>query len=283
MCDRNEKRFHGLTAQRSPGAVRHRSGNHQWNFLSGLFKDLRNGKERGFGVERVENGFDQQKIDISFEQGLGLIEISLFELIKRDGAESRIVYIWRHRRRHGKGPYGSRNKPASSCLIRNALRSAAGDFSSRQIYLAHEGAKIGIVHDALEKFLILATTLRFAGKKEIVQPDGGRTERVGLDDVGASFEVLRVDFLDDFRLRQKKKVEAALEIFTSPIAKPFSAIIGLRKFVTLDHRAHGAVEHDDAFAQKRFQRMQIGGRHDCPGTKRRFPSRSRNKLTHHDA
>ncbi len=140
-------------------------------------------------------------------------------------------------------------------MIHNAIRSAAGNFSGRQIHLAHEAAKIGIVYDALEKFLILATTLRFTGKKEIVQPDGGRTERVGFDDVGAGFEVLGVDFLDDFRLCQKKKLKAALEIFTSPIVKPFSAIIGLRKFVTLDHRAHGAVEHDDAFAQKRFQRM----------------------------
>src|SRR6266516_3909883 len=119
MCDRNEKRFHGLTAQRSSGAVRHRSGNHYREFLSGLFKHLRNGKERGFGVERVEDGFDQQKIDVSFEQGLGLIEIGLFELIEGDGAESRIVYIWRNRRRHGKGPHGSSNKPASSCPSRN--------------------------------------------------------------------------------------------------------------------------------------------------------------------
>src|SRR6266568_4504099 len=167
MCDRNEKRFHGLTAQRSSGAVRHCSGNHQRNFLSSLFKDLRNGKERGFGVERVEDGFDQQKIDISFEQGLCLIEISLFELIEGDGAESRIVYIWRHRHRYGKGSHRSSNKPASSCSSRNALRRPPGNFSGRQIHLAHEGAKIGIVHDALEKFLILATTLRFVGKKKI--------------------------------------------------------------------------------------------------------------------
>src|SRR6266404_6467778 len=205
MGDRNEKRFHGLTAQHSSGAVRHCPGNHQWNFLSDLFKDLRDGKERGFGVESVKDGFDQQKIDISFEQGLCLIEISLFELIERDGAESGVVYIWRHRRRHGKGPHGSSNKPASPCPSRNALRRPPGNFSGRQIHLVHERAKIGIVHYALEKFLILATTLRFAGKKKIVQPDGSGAESVGLDDVGASFEVLGVDFLDDFRFRQKKK------------------------------------------------------------------------------
>ena len=82
-----------MTAQCSPGPVRDRPGNHQWDFLPRLFKHFRNGEKRGFGVERVEDGFDQQKIDTSFHQSLCLIEVSLFELIEGDSAECGIVYI----------------------------------------------------------------------------------------------------------------------------------------------------------------------------------------------
>src|SRR6266567_5138078 len=62
-------------------------------FLSGLFKHVRDGEERGFGVECVEDSFDYQKIDTSFDQGVCLIEVSLFELIECDSAERGIVYI----------------------------------------------------------------------------------------------------------------------------------------------------------------------------------------------
>ena len=96
MRNGDEKRFHSLTAQRSPGPIRYRSGNYQWKFLSGFFKNFRNGEERRLCIQRVEDGFNQQKIDTSFDQGFCLVEITLFELIERDGAESGIVYIWRH-------------------------------------------------------------------------------------------------------------------------------------------------------------------------------------------
>ena len=93
MRDRNEKRFDGLTAQCSPRAIGHGSGNHQRDFLSRVLKTFRNGKERRFRVERVEDGFHNQKVHVSFDERLCLIEISLLELIERDRAESGIVYI----------------------------------------------------------------------------------------------------------------------------------------------------------------------------------------------
>jgi hypothetical protein len=89
-------------------------------------------------------------------------------------------------------------------LIGNAICCASRDFCSRHIHFMHQRAKIGIVHHPLKKMLVLATGWRFARKKKIVQSDRGAAESVGLDDIGTSFEVLGVDFLDDFRLRQKK-------------------------------------------------------------------------------
>ena len=132
-----------------------------------------------------------------------------------------------------------------------------------------ERTKVGIVYHALEKFLIFASARRLARKKKIVQSDRGSAERVGLDDIGAGFEVLRVNFLDNPWLGEKEQLETAFEVFSLPISKPFPPIIGLGQLVALNHCAHRAVEHDDAFAQERFQRMKVR-RHDCPGTKRRL-------------
>ncbi len=80
-------------------------------------------------------------------------------------------------------------------MIAKALRSTAGNSSGGQIHLAHECAKTGIVDYPLEKLLILAATLRFAGKKEIVQSDGGSAEGIGLDDNRAGLQILDVNLL----------------------------------------------------------------------------------------
>src|SRR4030095_16005666 len=91
--NRNQKRFHGLTAQVSSGFVDDGSRNHQRNFPSRFFKNFRNGEKRGFAIERIEDGFDNQKIDTSFDQCLCLLEVRLFKLVERDSSESGIAYI----------------------------------------------------------------------------------------------------------------------------------------------------------------------------------------------
>ena len=112
-------------------------------------------------------------------------------------------------------------------MIAKALRSTAGNSSGGQIHLAHECAKTGIVDYPLKKLLILAATLRFAGKKEIVQSDGGSAEGIGLDDIRAGLQILDVNLLDDLRLCKQEQFETAFEIFALPVAKPFSSIIRL--------------------------------------------------------
>jgi hypothetical protein len=46
-----------------------------------------------------------------------------------------------------------------------------------------------------------------------VQADRSSAERVRLDNVRAGFQILGVNFLDDFRLGQKKKLKTTFEIF----------------------------------------------------------------------
>src|SRR5213078_538579 len=171
-----EKRLYRLAAQRAAGFVGHSSRNHERNFLAGFFDGFVDGKERRLGVERVENGLDDQKIDTAFKQRFRLIEISLTKLIERDSAESRIVYVGRDRPGDGEGTHRSRNEPALTRFVCDLVCGASRDLRRRKIHFLHERAKIDIVHHALKEFLVLATASRFSGKQKIVQPNRGRAE-----------------------------------------------------------------------------------------------------------
>ena len=88
-----------------------------------------------------------------------------------------------------------------------------------------ERAEFGVVDHALEEFRIFAAVLWFAEEEEIVQPDCRCAEGIGFDQIRAGLEVLRVNFLDHFRLGELKKFDAAFQILAFPIAETRSAII----------------------------------------------------------
>ena len=84
-------------------------------------------------------------------------------------------------------------------LIGNTIRRTPRNCRGPHIHFVYERAKLDIVHHALKEFLIFATNWRLAGKKKIVQPDGGSAECVGFNDVGAGFKVLGVEVKEEAR------------------------------------------------------------------------------------
>ena len=73
-----------------------------------------------------------------------------------------------------------------------------------------------------------------------------RRKGVGFDDVGAGPQVVEVDVADDVGLCQHQKIVVSAHVLR-PVLEPFTAEFRLFQAVRLDHRAHGAVEHQDAF------------------------------------
>jgi hypothetical protein len=209
--------------------------------LSSLFKHLRNGKERGFGegVSKMVSTSKDRRLLLSkaFPD-----EISLFELIERDRSESRIVYIWRHRHCHGKGSHRSSNKPPRSCLINAPQRR--GQFLAAASSSRARGAKIGIVHDALEGIPDSCDHFAVRPQRKSCNPMVVALNVLS-DDVGASPVCV---WFRRLRCRQKEKFKTAFEVLAFQ-SKSFPAIIGLGKFIALDHRAHCAIEHNGAFAR----------------------------------
>ena len=75
--------------------------------------------------------------------------------------------------------------------------------------------------------------------------DGVGIEGIGLDDVRAGFEVLRVNLLDDVRLGEVQHVVVEAQI-ARMMGEFLAAIVGFVQVARLDHRAHGAIEQQDA-------------------------------------
>jgi hypothetical protein len=60
-------------------------------------------------------------------------------------------------------------------------------------------------------------------------------------------KILRVDLLNCLRLRQDQKIVVAAQIVME-ILETFGAERGFVELQVLDHGAHGAIEHKNAFA-----------------------------------
>ena len=58
---------------------------------------------------------------------------------------------------------------------------------------------------------------------------------------------------DDLRLREVEQIVATLEVLPVPVREPRAAKRRLVQLALLDHRAHRAVEDDDALAQQAFE------------------------------
>ena len=88
--------------------------------------------------------------------------------------------------------------------------------------------------------------------------DRRRVERVGADDVGAGLEIGIVDRANDVGPRQHQEVVVALEVVRMA-GEAGAAIVGLAEPVALDHRAHRAVQDQDALLEQ-MRRVRRCGR-----------------------
>ena len=95
--------------------------------------------------------------------------------------------------------------------------------------------------------------MRNRSESIIALRDGLGVEGVGLNDVGAGFEIRVVDLADDVRLGQHEQVVVALEV-AWVILEARATIACLVELIALNHGAHGAVEDQDALLRLSLQR-----------------------------
>ncbi len=178
-----------------------------------------------FSVSKAVSG--KQQVDAAFDQRRDLLVVGGDHLVERRAAVAGVVDV-----------AGDRE-----LLVGRADR--AGDeprLVGRPLVHLVDGAP-GQRHGGQVQ---LADVVRQA---ELGHGDAGRAERVGLDDVGAGFQILAVDLLDRLGLGQRQDVDEVLEIL-GVAGEQLPAEVRFRQLERMDHRAHGAVEHQNPLGQQ---------------------------------
>ena len=86
----------------------------------------------------------------------------------------------------------------------------------------------------------------------------GRIKRIRFENVCARFEVFVVNRANHGGPRQREQIVIAAQI-AFPIGKSFATIFGFRQSIALNHRAHRAVEDENALHQRAFESGGAGG------------------------
>ncbi|MNL03783.1 hypothetical protein D3C87_1243310 [compost metagenome] len=89
--------FGGLARQGAAGGVGDGAGNHDRQFDAQFFEHALHGEDRRFGVEGVENGFDQDQISAALDQAFGGFGVVFHQFIKGDVAVAGVVDVGRQR------------------------------------------------------------------------------------------------------------------------------------------------------------------------------------------
>ncbi len=228
--DGNPEGLDRLPRKRSAAAIDDRHRHNHRNAQPRAVEIFLDSKKRRFGVERIENRLHEQKVNAALDQSFGLSSVSLAQLIKSDGPRRGIRDVVRDRGRFRGRSHGAGHE-ASALRMRGhvALHGLPRDLCSGKIHIGdasferifRHGHRVGV-------------------------------ERIRFDDVGARFQILLMDLPDDLRLGQIQGVIIQAQILAMP-REFLTAIARLIQFARLDHRAHGAIEQQDAFAQERIQ------------------------------
>ena len=161
VSHRIPERFRQLSRQQPARLVGDGTGDHHGHVDATFFGDFRNRVERGLGVQRVKDSFDQQHVRAAVEQAVDLFAIGLAQIVEGDGAIAGVGNVGRDRRGTIGRSQCAGDEARLAVLGADAHRRGAGEFC--------------------------AVAVQFVGEVRHVVVglrDRGRGKCVGRDDVG---------------------------------------------------------------------------------------------------
>jgi hypothetical protein len=230
VVQRVPESFGGLSGKRPPGGIGDRSGNHHRPAPTDLFEVLFDGKQRGLGVQRVENGLDQHQVGAAFAESAHGFGVGGDQFVEAGIAVAGVVDVGRDRR-------GARGRPDDAGDKAGPGRVAGGELVAHRPRQLRAG-DIQLMHDGFEVVIGLR--------------NAGRVEGVGFDDVRASRQILGVNRADEIGRVSSSR---SLLPFRSCacVGEAAAAVIRLLQPMALDHRSHRAVENEDVLFEAGFQ------------------------------
>ena len=231
-----------LAREGAAAAVGHSHRDHQGNPRAARLEDLLHGHDRRLGIERVEDGLDEEQIHAALEQRIDLFGVGLADLIEGGRAEAGVVHIGRERERTVGRTDRTRDKEGPPGLLRrDPLYCSTGDM---------RGCDVELTRQLLQPVVGLRNPLRREG--------------VGLDDIGARAQILAVDLLEQRRLREREQITVPLEV-ARPCGEPLAAEVGIAQPVTLDHGPHRSVQNHNALPHELGERSLLKSSSDGSG------------------
>mmetsp|Transcript_36612 Transcript_36612/g.84976 ORF Transcript_36612/g.84976 Transcript_36612/m.84976 type:complete len:483 (-) Transcript_36612:1085-2533(-) len=222
-----------LARQDAAGGVRHGARDDDRQALAGVVHQLVHREDGGLGIERVEDGFDQEDIRAAVQQALGLLVVGVAQGVEVDVTGAGVVDVRADGRGARRGAEGTRHV-ARFVRRRIPVAGDAGDLRGHKVHLVGQ-----------------------LGQVVVFLRNRGGAEGVGLDQVSAGGEVLLVDLADDIGPREQQQLVVALQVL-GVVLEALAAVVGLGQLVALDHRAHRAVEHGDALLEQGRQALGAG-------------------------
>ena len=187
-------------------------------------KTLIDGGKRRLGVQGVEDRLDDQNIRAALDQRGCRLGIGRAQIVEAHRAKARIIDVGRNRGGAIGRPQGAGDEAALAVL---GLR-LVGRFARKP-----RRGKIQFGDKLFHPIVGLRNPRR--------------TECIRFDDVGTGLEIGEINGLDRLRLGEAQEIVVASQV-ARPIRKARAAKFGFAELVLLDHRAHGAVEHQNSFA-----------------------------------
>ena len=121
------ERFRQLSRQQPAGLVGDGAGDHHGHVDAARFGDFGDGVERRLGVQRIENGLDQQQVGAAVEQAVDLLAIGLAQIVEGDGAVAGVGNVGRDRG----GPVGRAQRAGDEARLAVLGRDAFGGVAGK--------------------------------------------------------------------------------------------------------------------------------------------------------
>ena len=173
VAHRRPEGFHRLARERAPRGIGDRAGDDDGQIHAGRIERRAHRVDSRLGIQRIENGFDEDGVGAAVDETARGIAVGRHELIERDRAITRIVDVGRNGSRLAGRPQAAGHVAGAAQLLRFRIGDAARELHGFEVQLVHQLFEVVV------------------GERQ-----RSRIEGVGGDDVRAGVEELPVNVCD---------------------------------------------------------------------------------------
>ena len=210
-----------MSAEGSSRKVAHRDAEHQGQLTALFGHHLMGSIDGHLGIQRVEDGLDEQHVHTAFHQRLYLFVIGGKELVVGQFAGCGIADVTTHRTSLVRGSHGAADP--SGMLLRSVLIGHRPGYPCT--FESHLAGKV------FQMIVGLADALAAEG--------------IGCNQVCTGLQITAVNLTDDAWARQVEHVVVARH-HTFHLTKPLSAEVTLLQLEPLNLSSHCSVEYQNA-------------------------------------